>query len=77
MANLLVRKIRKILVPFLGKFITDSTIRVNCQRIGENEDTISEERLLKFVGKIKITLLLFFEEEKVEDILHKIKDIKM
>ena len=76
MANLLVRKIKDILVPVLGAFIADSAIRVNCERIGKNEDTLTKKSLLEFTEKIKITLLLFVEEEKVGDIIKKIKEIK-
>lgn len=77
MANLLVKKIRKILIQAIGFFIVDSAIRVNCERIGENEDTLPEERILEFAEKIKITLLLFLEEEKVESLIKEIKDIKI
>ena len=77
MANLLVKKIRKILAQALGSFIADSAIRVNCERIRENENTLSEERILEFAEKIKITLLLFLKEEKVESLVKEIKDIKI
>jgi len=77
MSNPSIEKVRNILIPVLDEFVTDSAIKVNCERIGVTEDTLTIRQLSKFAEKIKITLLLFLEEEKIEKIVQEIKNLKI
>ena len=69
-------EIRKILVPKLGKFVANSCIRVNCQRLGIKPEELTPSKLPLFAKKISVTLLLFLEEKEVEEVVKKIKNIK-
>lgn len=71
-----ISKIKEILVPRLGEFVTDSAIRVNCQRLGVKPESLTFDKIPDFVKKIKVTLILFFEEKEVEQIIQRIKNIK-
>jgi len=72
----LIEKIKEILVPKLGEFVTNSAIRVNCQRLGIKPKELTISKIPEFVKKIKVTLILFLEEEDVEKIIQKIKNLK-
>lgn len=72
----LIEKIKEILVPELGEFVTNSVIRVNCQRLGIKPKELTISKIPEFAKKIKVTLMLFLEEEDVEEIIQRIKNIK-
>jgi|GEM_PF-7101414 len=77
MPKVLLKKIRDILLPFLGSVVTDSSIRVNCQRMGIIYDITNNQQLIKFAEKLKITLLLFLSKKETEEITQKIKNLKI
>ncbi|KPJ57573.1 hypothetical protein AMJ49_00420 [Parcubacteria bacterium DG_74_2] len=76
MANPILEQIREILIPRLGEFITDSTLRVNCERIGTTPKKIIKLQLPELIKNLKLTLMLFLEEEEVEEVTQKILSIK-
>jgi len=76
MANPVTEKIKEILVPKLGEFITDSTLRVVCERIGTTSEEITKSQIPEFVENLKITLMLFFDDKDVRAISQKIVNIK-
>jgi len=71
----ILRKVKEILVPKLGKVVADSTIRVNCQRLGIKPEELSKEKVNDFIDNIKISLLLFLDEKEIEEIVKKIEEI--
>jgi hypothetical protein len=71
----ILRKVKEILVPKLGKVVTDSAIRVNCQRLGIKPEELSKEKVNDFIDNIKISLLLFLDEKEIEEIVKKIEEI--
>jgi hypothetical protein len=72
-----VAKIKEILMPKLGEFVTDSTIRVNCERLNIKPEELTVSQTPEFVEKIKVTLFLFFDEKETEEISQKILSLKM
>jgi hypothetical protein len=77
MPNVLVEKIREILKQIFGEPLSDSIVRVNCQRIGVSPENLTLEQIPEFLQKLKITLLLFLDEKETEDILQRIEKIKI
>lgn len=73
----LVAKIREILTPKLSEFIADSTIRVNCKRIGTTPDKLNLSQLPELAEKMKVSILLFLKDKEAIEIVQKIKNIRM
>jgi len=71
------KKTKEILLPILGEFVTDSTIRVNCQRIGLASHELNNFNISEFAEKVRITLLLFINEEEAAEVVKKIKSLKI
>jgi hypothetical protein len=76
MGNPVSRQIREILLPELGEPITDSVLRVICERIGTTPEKLTRSQTPEFVKNLKITLTLFFNEENVKALTQKIVNIK-
>jgi len=74
--NELTKKIKNIIAPILGEFVANSAIRVNCERIGTSEDAITQNQIPEFIKKVKITLLLFLEEEEINKTIQELENIK-
>lgn len=75
MSEEFLRKVKEILIPKLGAPVVESTIRVNCERMGIKPEDLSYEKLDEFLDDIKISLLLFLEEEEIDEIIQKIKSL--
>lgn len=75
MSEEFLRKVKEILIPKLGTPIAESTIRVNCERLGIKPEELSYDKLDIFLEEIKISLLLFLEEKEMKEIIQKIKNL--
>jgi len=73
----IITEVKKILTPKLNEFVVDSTIRVNCKRIGISSEDLGADNLPEFSEKIKVSLLLFLGKEETNEIVQKIKEIKV
>lgn len=75
MSEEILGEIKKILYPRIGEVVANSSIRVNCQRMGIKEKELTKEKLNAFSEKIKVSLLLFLEDKDVEKIIKEINSI--
>lgn len=76
MAEEILNKIQNILYPKIGKTVADSSIRINCQRIGIKPEELDRENIDIFAENIKISLILFLEEKDSEEIIKEIQKLK-
>lgn len=75
MSEEILRKVQDILYSKLGKVVADSTIRVNCQRMGIKQEDLSKENLTLFAENIKVSLMLFLGDKEIKELLEDIKKI--
>lgn len=75
MSEEFLRKIKEVLIPKLGEVVASSTIRVSCGRMGIKPEDLSKENIDEFIENIKISLLLFLDENEIEKIISEIKTI--
>ncbi len=76
MENSVSRQIREVLLPELGEPITDSILRVVCERIGTTPAKLTRSQTPELVKNLEISLRLFFDEEDVKTLTQKILNIK-
>ncbi len=76
MSEEILKKVQGILYPKIGKIVADSSIRINCQRMGISPEDLSKENLAIFADNIKISLILFLEEKEVDLIIQEIKKLQ-
>lgn len=75
MAEEILQKVKDILSSEVGDVVAESTVRVNCQKIGIKPEELSRDKLDVFVEEIKVSLLLFLDDKQTEEIIDKIKSI--
>lgn len=76
MSEEILKQVQNVLVPKVGAVVADSSIRVNCQRMGIDPKDLTPEKLSAFSESLKISLLLFLNEAETEDVYQKIKQIQ-
>jgi hypothetical protein len=73
--NKYIQQINSILLPILGEFMTEATIKNRCEKISKNVENIDVEDLNHLADSIKIGLIVFIGTEKANEIAEKIRKL--
>jgi hypothetical protein len=76
MNNHFYEEIIKILTPFLGKSMTETSVKLQCKKLGISEDRISSSHLNDLILKLSPGLRTFLGSEKANQVADSIRSIK-
>ncbi len=75
MNNIYKENIVTILSPYLGKAMTEASLKVNCEKLGIVPDSISSQHVPELCDKLVKGLKVFLGEDKAIKVIDSIQKI--
>ncbi|MDD5131162.1 MAG: hypothetical protein PHH44_00700 [bacterium] len=73
--NKLVKRIEILLTPLLGAIMASVTVKIQCEKIGTNSNSLSIPDLPKLGDAIEKALIVFVGTQKAREVSSSIKTI--